>query len=429
MKKISFVLSVALMGLLFASCSDIVREKVEYMVNEPVFMSLNEFRSADIVSRPPQEIESQGKICFYEGYLYISESGEGIHVIDNRNPSSPKAISFIELDGNADITVCNDKLYADTFVDLIWFDVSNPAEPKHAGRLENAFKYAMPYVENEGGFDYEMCYAAENKDKVVVGWNLVKRSYYYEYNRNDRYNEAVASPGGLSSGGKDMSSSGGKGVNGSMSRFNLYKDYLYTVMNSMMTIIDLSGAEPVKAVEDLQVDWQVETIFNYKDYMFLGTPTGMSIYSVANPVAPERMSTVWHLTGCDPVVVENDIAYITIHSGNFCGANNDQLIIYDVSDVKSPRHLVSYGMTKPKGLGIDNGTLFVCDDGLKVFDAKEPQKLMNNQLVHYSGMEGYDLIPYNKILMMIADDGLYQYDYSDVNKISQLSKIAVKNRK
>ena len=25
-----------------------------------------------------------------------------------------------------------------------------------------------------------------------------------------------------------------------------------------------------------------------------------------------------------------------------------------------------FGMTKPKGLGIDNGTLFVCDDGLKI---------------------------------------------------------------
>ena len=51
---------------------------------------------------------------------------------------------------------------------------------------------------------------------------------------------------------------------------------------------------------------------------------------------------------------------------------------------------------------------------------------MAHQLAHYSGMEGYDLIPHNNVLMMIADDGLYQYDYKDVTKISQLSKISIK---
>ena len=48
---------------------------------------------------------------------------------------------------------------------------------------------------------------------------------------------------------------------------------------------------------------------------------------------------------------------------------------------------------------------------------------MSNELVHYSGMEGYDLIPFNNVLMMITDDGLYQYDYSKVNEIKLLSKL------
>ena len=83
-------------------------------------------------------------------------------------------------------------------------------------------------------------------------------------------------------------------------------------------------------------------------------------------------------------------------------------------------------MTKPKGLGIDNGTLFLCDDGLKIYNADDPQTLMANRLAHYSGMEGYDVIPYNNVLMMIAEDGIYQYDYSDLEEIRLLSKIAVK---
>jgi hypothetical protein len=227
--------------------------------------------------------------------------------------------------------------------------------------------------------------------------------------------------------GASFGSTGGVGVNGSMSRFALYKDYLYTVINNYMSIIDLSGIEPVKVAENIYIGRNVETIFSYKDNMFMGTPTGMIIYSVANPVKPEYMSMVWHVLGCDPVVVEDDIAYVTIHSGNFCGQNSNQLLIYNVSDVKSPKHIVTYEMTKPKGLGIDNGTLFVCDDGLRIFNASDPLALMatSNRLAHYKGMEGYDLIPFNNVLMMIAEDGLYQYDYSDLTKINQLSKIPI----
>ncbi len=127
-------------------------------------------------------------------------------------------------------------------------------------------------------------------------------------------------------------------------------------------------------------------------------------------------------------MVENDIAYVTVHSGNLCGQNSNELIIYDVSDVKDPRLIVSYAMTRPKGLGIDNGTLFLCDDGLKIFDASDPQILLARRLAHYSGMEGFDVIPFNQVLMMIAEDGLYQYDYTDLQAIKKLSKLPINQK-
>ena len=83
-------------------------------------------------------------------------------------------------------------------------------------------------------------------------------------------------------------------------------------------------------------------------------------------------------------------------------------------------------MKHPKGLGIDTKTLFVCDDGLKVYDATDPQKIMANLLAHYPGMNGYDVIPFNNVLMMIAEDGIYQYDYSQLPDINFLSKLPVK---
>ena len=157
----------------------------------------------------------------------------------------------------------------------------------------------------------------------------------------------------------------------------------------------------------------------------MGTPTGMLIYSVKDPVKPEFQSRISHAYGCDPVVVDNDLAYVTIHDGNNCGQSNNELFIVDVKDVKNPKQLVSFSMTKPKGLGIDAGKLFLCDDGLKVFKiTDDPQTLIANQLKHVKGMDGYDLIPTNNTLMMIAADGLYQYDYSNMNDMKFLSKLS-----
>ncbi len=82
-------------------------------------------------------------------------------------------------------------------------------------------------------------------------------------------------------------------------------------------------------------------------------------------------------------------------------------------------------MKNPKGLGIDNGKLFLCDDGLQIFKSTNPLTVLGNKLAHYKGMDGFDVIPYNGILMMIADDGLYQYDYYDIDKIQFLSKLPI----
>ncbi|MPM40922.1 hypothetical protein SDC9_87571 [bioreactor metagenome] len=194
-----------------------------------------------------------------------------------------------------------------------------------------------------------------------------------------------------------------------------------------MSVFDLSKTQPEKAVENIYVGWNVETIFSYKNYMYMGTPTGMLIYSVEKPLEPKQVSSIQHVFGCDPVVVEDDIAYVTIHSGNNCGQNTNELIIIDVKDPAKPKQLVSYGMTKPKGLGIDHKTLFVCDEGLKVYNAANPLTIMANELARHEGMEGYDVIPLNNVLMMIAEDGIYQYDYSDIQNIKPLSFLPVAN--
>jgi len=416
-----------LCSFVFAGCSDEVSETVTYSINEPVFMNADEFRSSVKISDEAQKIENYGKICYYNGYLYISESEKGIHIINNQDPSNPKNAGFIELLGNADIAIRNNMLFADSYIDLVWFDVTDPAQPVFKGRLENVFSTALPQTDNSWGIDYNLCYGEGSEDKgIIVGWKEVERTedmdeytggWGWGWWKGDVYFDAF-----------EASNSGSStGVNGSMSRFIIYEDKLYSVLNNTMSIFDLTGETPQKAAEDVYVGWNVETIFSYKTNMFLGTPTGMVIYSVKDPLKPVYLSSIQHFFGCDPVVVEDDKAWVTIRSGTNCGQNTNELIVVDVSDVLNPKQLVSYTMTSPKGLGIDNGKLFLCDDGLKIFNATDPMTLMANKIAHYTGMDGFDVIPFNGVLMMIADDGLYQYDYSNVSDIKFLSKLPIGN--
>jgi hypothetical protein len=425
-KLIFFLFSMGLLGLV--ACEDSLSETVTYKINEPVFMNKTDFRSSVKVKSEVHELTGYGKISYYNGYLYMSEPGKGIHIINNQDPANPEVIGYIELLGNADLSVRNNLLYADSYIDLVWFDVSNPAQPQLAGRLENVFPEALPMIENGLGIDYMLFYGEGHEDEVIVGWKEVERTESVK-----EYNGGGFFWGWF--GGDDLilaeknfdTTTGGNSINGSMSRFSIYLDYLYVVIKNQMSIFDLSKVQPEKVGESIYVGWNVETIFSYKNHMYMGTPTGMLIYSVENPLEPVQVSSIQHVFGCDPVVVEDDIAYVTIHSGNNCGQNTNELIIFDVKDPAKPKQLVSYGMTMPKGLGIDNKTLFVCDEGLKVYNATNPLTIMANELAHHEGMEGYDVIPFNNVLMMIAEDGIYQYDYTNLQDIKPLSFLPVAN--
>jgi hypothetical protein len=410
MKKI--VLLFLLAGLLM-DCSFDSMQTLNYIINEPVFISGSEFRNSVKVTNDVHELSNYGKICFYKGYIYISDPGKGIYIINNTDLSKPQMAGYIELTGNYDLTIRNDLLYADAWIDLVWFDVSNPSLPTLKGRIENIFPNAFPATQNEYDFDYELCRTGIEEGKIVAGWELKERKQKISPEEKD-YALFQAQPSAVNA------------VNGSMSRFSLYDKYLYAVINNQMNIIDLSDGNAPKSAGSMYIGYNVETIFPYQDKMFMGTPTGLLIYSVENPLQPVMRSQVRHVYGCDPVVVENDLAYVTIHSGNLCGQTSNELMIIDVSNIDDPVQIVSYNMHNPKGLGIDNGNLFLCDAGLKIFKVTDPQTLISNLLKHYTGMDGYDVIPYDNTLIMISDNGLYQYDYSDLNNIRELSFIPVK---
>jgi hypothetical protein len=127
------------------------------------------------------------------------------------------------------------------------------------------------------------------------------------------------------------------------------------------------------------------------------------------------------------VIVDDTLAYITLRTGTSCGGNQNVLDIVNVKDITKPKTVISYSMTNPHGLGKDGDLLFICDGsaGLKVYDASDPKLLLGRLVYTYPNIQAYDVIPIGKVLVLVGDNGLYQYNYSNVKSISLLSTIPV----
>ena len=426
-KLVSRTLQLVALATAFVACKDNCTQTTTYRRQESIRVTLNELRSG-IKTMPAQELENPGKIYIKDNYLFINEIKKGIHVIDNTNPSAPKIISFIQVLGNVDIAVKDNILFADSYTDFVALDISNPKDVKEVSRTNNVFVNGQVdglwwnYNPNDQTI-YDAKYKLVTTTQEVA---CEQQTNVYYANPNWASQSSF-----YSFGDKSAVPSTGSGTGGSSARFTIVNDRLYAVTQSEMKLFNVKT--PSKPVNEGSVNlgFGIETIFPYKNMLFLGTTTGVQIWDNKVPTAPKYISRLDHARACDPVVVENDIAYVTLRSvNNFsrCGvALANQLDVIDVSNPASPVLKKTYDMISPYGLGVDNKKLFICEgtNGLKTFDATNSLDI--KLLQHFKNMDAYDVIPLNKTLMMIGKDGLYQYDYSNPNDLKLLSKIVVKS--
>ena len=214
------------------------------------------------------------------------------------------------------------------------------------------------------------------------------------------------------------------GQGGSLARFVVKDDYLYTVDTYGLNVFNVSNiSSPVK-VNSIPVGFNIETLFSYKEYLYIGSQNGMFIYSVQNPEVPEFLSEAQHFTACDPVVANYTHAFVTLHANIGCGTTINALEIYDVTDVTNPVLISTRNLTQPIGLGLYNDYLFVCDDEVKIFDVSNPE---NSILVNSINRNAFDVIISNNLLILIGENGLYQYSLNpnNIEEINELSTINI----
>jgi hypothetical protein len=208
-----------------------------------------------------------------------------------------------------------------------------------------------------------------------------------------------------------LASTTGKG--GSLTRFTIAGNYLYAVDAHFLYTINITDpANPVKAGQS-DLNFDMETIYNYGSYLFVGSRTGLYIYSISTPSSPRLVGEAKHARSCDPVVANDTASYTTLFGSSTCGPATSGLYVHDVRNVQTPFLKKTIPLNNPIGLGMADSALYVCcgSEGLKIFSIKDAY----NPVLIQTKPDGHfvDLIPYGDLLICRVNNGLRLYDITN----------------
>lgn len=411
--KRSILAMAALVVLIIACTKDTVNEY--YTFYRPVYQTRDAVKD-NIKNAVAVPVTSPGKMVLLGQYVFLNDIDKGIHVIDIADPSRPKNIAFINIPGCADLAVNGHYLYADCYTALVTLDISNPQQVQLKQFMNGVFPHR-----------YYIGFTADTS-KVITEWVRVDTMV------TRRFSETLAQTKSQAFGNVMFSASSysavgaisGIGVAGSLARFALLNNRMYTVSQSDLKVFNITTPAAPSYVTSLGLQQgNVETIFPYKSNLLIGTQTGMFIYNASNPDQPQKLGQFSHVRTCDPVIADGNYAYVTLSGGSTCGGFSNQLDVLDIRSLTNPSLIRSYNLTAPKGLAKDGDLLLICDgkEGIKIFDAKDPAILL--QLKNVPGFEATDVIAQQGIAIATAKDGLYCIDYTDVTNAKVIGKIPV----
>lgn len=129
----------------------------------PIYSTFDQIRTVETLA--PRAIQTPGKIYIKDRYLFINDVGQGIHIVDNRDPANPVKLSFVAIPGARELAIKDSILYADNIVDLVALNIANPRNIRLVKRVENAFTYTAYPPMNNVRFE-----CPDPEKGLVVGW-------------------------------------------------------------------------------------------------------------------------------------------------------------------------------------------------------------------------------------------------------------------
>lgn len=418
MNKLISILALSGFALLLSSCEkDFTSIDVTYTKATALYADLNELRNITLIGEA-REISDPGKIFVSNDLLLIGEEEVGIHIMDNSDPENPVTKSFINVPGNREFFVDGSNVYAESYYDMLKIDLSDINSPTIATRVRNAFGDELKNGVGESlvGFDFEVVTESFSEDDNIYEHIRVNETIYFD--SQNRLIPESAVPASFAGNNNQFI--------GTVNRIVRYNDHVYVLGRSSLTVFN--DQSTFDLVGTNAMGWQMETVFPFENKLFIGTQNSMEVFDISNPEVPQYISTFAHATSCDPVYPLEDVAYVTLRTGEFaqCPGDINALVVLDITDINSPKETQEIEMKSPYGMSLIGTRLFVGEgeNGLKIFDAKEKTRLVLEQWDQE--IQAYDIIPHptrTDIVLIAGPDGLSQYDIESTNSIELLSTV------
>lgn len=363
-------------------------------------------------------IYKTGKIFFGSRMILIGEVNEGIHVIDNSNPSSPINVSFIDLPYTNEFYVENNIIYAVSHYDLIKIDVTDLTQPILIDRLENAF--GQNITDGQGnvlvGFKYERVtesFELGSPEELALREN---NTLYYDFqNEVIPFSDVPSSFIGSSVKNK-----------GTINRIAIDNSNIYILGRREIHTFYDNGSQLSKASKN-EVGDELETIYTKGDKIFVGSSSEMIVLTKTS--SPQKVSSYQHTVTCDPVLPHGNIAYLTLRSVNTNGCNGDVnvLDVIDISNISNPTKIKEIQLSSPYGMAIVNNYLFVAEsnNGLTVLDISNPADPI--KLITHSTIRAFDVLMHptaSNTILTTGHNGIKQFSFNPSNQsLQELSEI------
>ena len=146
--------------------SGCVKEEIQYfsgMGKRPVYLPVSALN--DITNLEPQPIVNTGTIFLKDTLFFMLEQKKGIHVFNIRDSLHILNLTFFQIPAVSDFSISGNRLYADSWKDLVTIDISDLYHIRVLNRQADVFSPLLYPPLYDGIFE-----CVDESRGAVVGW-------------------------------------------------------------------------------------------------------------------------------------------------------------------------------------------------------------------------------------------------------------------
>ena len=123
----------------------------------------------NITNEAPQPIGTTGTIFLRDTLFFMLEQKKGIHVFNVKDSSNVVALTFFKIPAVTDFSISGNRLYADSWKDLVTIDISDLYHIALLSRQKDVFEPLLFPLLYEGYFE-----CVDESRGAVIDWEDVE---------------------------------------------------------------------------------------------------------------------------------------------------------------------------------------------------------------------------------------------------------------